>query len=388
MLIMRFFSVFIFFLWLITVANAQTINIAVFYESSIKSAILTPVTGQYQLICDTTVILSLNQNEVVSLSIVGDSINVKSIDKQLGKYHALKLKAINVFCSVKLKPIQPDIKQRIYDGDFKIKPLYGRLLFINKVHIDSYLAGVVEAEGGYKAFSEYYKSQAVLCRTYVYENILKHQTEDFNLCDGVHCQAYKGKCQKNEVIKEATFQTSGKVIVDSNGNLITAAFHSNCGGETSNSQDVWVMPKSYLTSVNDPYCKAQLNSLWSKSIPVADWKNYLERKGIKVKPADFAFDGVFFDQPKRKRSFSWNGDSIPLKNMRTDLHLKSTFFSLELKEGQVLFKGRGYGHGVGLCQEGAMKMASKGFNYQDIIKHYYQNVFIKDISELNILKYD
>ncbi len=78
--------------------------------------------------------------------------------------------------------------------------------------------------------------------------------------------------------------------------------------------------------------------------------------------------------------------SLPLKTIRSDLNLRSTFFSVYVSGDSVILKGRGYGHGVGLCQEGAMEMAAKGFSYRKIIRFYYSGVFISDIKNALILQ--
>ena len=70
---------------------------------------------------------------------------------------------------------------------------------------------------------------------------------------------------------------------------------------------------------------------------------------------------------------------VPLKSLRTDFSLRSTFFSVAASGENVVLKGRGYGHGVGLCQEGAMAMAAKGITYRNIIAFYYSGVIIADI---------
>ena len=70
---------------------------------------------------------------------------------------------------------------------------------------------------------------------------------------------------------------------------------------------------------------------------------------------------------------------MPLQTLRSDLNLKSTFFSVVVDGDSMILKGKGYGHGVGLCQEGAMVMALKGFRYKDIINFYYSRVIISDI---------
>ena len=86
-----------------------------------------------------------------------------------------------------------------------------------------------------------------------------------------------------------------------------------------------------------------------------------------------------FFQGSRLPDYKTGSFTIPLRTMRSDLNLRSTFFSVYANGDSIILKGRGYGHGVGLCQEGAMVMAAKGFNYREIINFYYSGVIISDI---------
>jgi stage II sporulation protein D len=86
-----------------------------------------------------------------------------------------------------------------------------------------------------------------------------------------------------------------------------------------------------------------------------------------------------FSQKSRLADYKTVSFTIPLRTIRYDLNLRSTFFSVFTEGDSVILKGRGYGHGVGLCQEGAMVMAAKGFRYRDIINFYYTGVIISDI---------
>ena len=86
-----------------------------------------------------------------------------------------------------------------------------------------------------------------------------------------------------------------------------------------------------------------------------------------------------FSQITRLSDYRVGTFSIPLMEIRTDLGLRSTFFSVKVEGDSVILNGRGYGHGVGLCQEGAMAMASKGFDFKKIIEFYYKGVVILDI---------
>ena len=119
----------------------------------------------------------------------------------------------------------------------------------------TYIAGVSESESGKKDnILEYYKVQAIICRTYALKNSGKHIKEGYNLCDQEHCQVYKGRCTNPEILL-AVSKTTGIIIVDRYNQPINAAFHANCGGQTLNSEDVWSKPLDYLKSVPDTFCR-------------------------------------------------------------------------------------------------------------------------------------
>ena len=89
------------------------------------------------------------------------------------------------------------------------------------------------------------------------------------------------------------------------------------------------------------------------------------------------FENSFFEQKNRKKDFEFFEEKIKLTKIRYFFKLRSTFFEIKNIENYLYFQGRGYGHGVGFCQEGAMEMAKKGFNYKEIIKFYYKDVNLK-----------
>ena len=109
------------------------------------------------------------------------------------------------------------------------------------------------------------------------------------------------------------------------------------------------------------------------------WTGYLEKMGYKGDKDNPLL--LNFSQKTRSAEIKAGEFSLPLSQVRTDLNLRSAFFSVTSAGDSVLFSGRGYGHGVGLCQEGAMSMAVKGFDYGQIINFYYTGVILADISE-------
>lgn len=266
--------------------------------------------------------------------------------------------------------------RQFYSGDLKCTPDLGSIILINTCEFETYIAGVVRAEGGSGKNIEYFKSQAVIARTYMYKYLDKHLTDGYNVCDNTHCQAFNG-LSTDTIIKRAALETRNLVILDQDSNLIISAFHSNCGGETSSSEDVWLTGQPYLKRVVDPYCLTSRNAVWEKSMSLISWVEWMRKSGYNGKTPDPV--SFSFIQKSRLADYRTGSFTIPLKTIRTEMNLRSTFFSVVAVGDSVFLKGRGYGHGVGLCQEGAMEMAVKGFDYRQIIDFYYFGVLISDI---------
>jgi stage II sporulation protein D len=273
--------------------------------------------------------------------------------------------------------------RQCYSGDLHCIPDMETILLINICDIESYVAGVVKAEGGSGRNIEYFKTQAIIARTYMYKYFNKHIADRYNLCDETHCQAFNGMID-DSVINRASFETKGLVILGSDSTLIISAFHSNCGGETSPAEFVWLSGQPYLKKVIDPWCQSSRNATWTKSITFNSWTDYLSKAGFR---GDIADRSQFnFSPLSRQNEYRTGTFTYPIRQIRTDLNLRSAFFSLKVIGDSVIFNGRGYGHGVGLCQEGAMVMADKGYNYKQIIEFYYSGVRIADIKDALVMK--
>jgi stage II sporulation protein D len=135
--------------------------------------------------------------------------------------------------------------------------------------------------------------------------------------------------------------------------------------------------------VIDPYCQNSRNALWEKKISLNDWMDFLKKNGYSGSFADSTV--LNFNQTSRVPDYRAGSFSMPLRTLRTGLNLRSSFFSVYSVGDSVLLKGRGYGHGVGLCQEGAIAMSLKGFTYHQIINFYFSGVLIMDIKNTVLL---
>ena len=367
-------------------AHAQRMQIRLLANTKISSIIISPLSADYNVYFDGNAIPGLETHDVFQFTMDGDSIAVKALERNVGKFKSVKFSGRNSTCNYKFKGIVPETRIRVFPDNLDISVSNGTLKLINGVDIEDYIGGVVEAESGTRTTKEYYKLQSILCRTYALSNMRRHEADGHNLCDQVHCQAYKGRTIDND-IKEAVESTKGLVIVDNNLDLITAAFHSNCGGQTINSEDVWASPVPYLKAVKDTFCIRMPHARWERKIATEDWMSYLSMKHkFPVKDSLSFSNAVNYPQHTRSIYFVDKASKIPLKTIRSDWQLKSTYFSIEQRSDSVIFKGKGYGHGVGLCQEGAMKRAQIGYSYKDILNVYYRDVVLVDLTTLEFFR--
>jgi stage II sporulation protein D len=364
----------------------ETLQIRIFTHLKVNALQFNVNAGTYKLVADGKLIAESKGESIFKLVLHGDSIELKQNDKSLGNFKYLKLSGEDLG-EVKLKLLNPDRRVRTYQNNLSFGVSEGYIRIINEAILDNYIAGVTEAEAGSKSTQEFYKVQAILARTFALAHINKHVLEGFSLCDQVHCQAYYGK-PKDLNIFNAIEETKGKVVVDENLNLIVAAFHSNSGGQTANSEDVWGSRTNYLRSINDSFSVRMPNSKWERRMLTEDWLTYLKLKhNYPTEKEDAKLIALNFKQEERKVFLECSNTKVPLKNVRLDLQLKSTFFSIsELNKDSVIFKGKGYGHGLGMCQEGAMKMCKLGYKYTDILNFYYKNIQLIDMRKLNFFK--
>jgi len=365
--------------------NAQKLSVSLFNEHNLQTILITPVSGSYTLLYgDKEYILFPNQ--IIYISRSADSIKVRDMSSNLGTWKRVSLVGRTGNDVVRINPVTPSIPARVYDDNLGFYVDFDRMMVINLVDQEKYVAAVVEAEAGPSAQIEFYKAQALLVRTYALGHMEKHAGEGFNLCDEVHCQVYKGKSTKNPDILKAAEETKGLVVVDTANQLIVGAFHANCGGHTANSGDVWITPQSYLVSVTDDFCRSQPSAHWEVRISIEEWRKFLASKEVQV---DGMADSQFEFLPKtRVYNYPIGGKEIPLTDIRNHFKLRSAFFTVDIVSNKIRLKGRGYGHGVGMCQDGAMQMAKKGNTYTQILQHYFTGVSVVNFSEIAPLQED
>ena len=363
------------FMLLIGDMLAFPVRVSLFNSRQIRSVVISAWDGDLIVSSSERFHYYIASGQAIYAGLRDGKILLSDANEQLGSFESITVSVADSLSLVRLRPVLPQIDARDYEEMIIITADVDKIHFVNQIDADLYIAGVVEAETGQRQTGEFYKAKGIICRTYLYRNInTRHENEDFHLCDEVHCQAYKGRCKSRNMILAAVKATGNVILTNPrDSEPIVAVYHSNCGGETESSQNVWQSSQPYLVSVADNYCTSSHNAKWQRTVLLDDWIAYLVKNGFIHNSPGGAVD-YSFQQRRRMRDYKINNTTIPLNKIRADWQFKSTYFSISLDGGNVIFSGRGYGHGVGLCQEGAMEMGRRGFKYDEIIKFYYKNI--------------
>ena len=252
----------------------------------------------------------------------------------------------------------------------------GKLLVINEIPLEDYLVGLVQSEIASTWPAEALKAQAVAARTYaLYRQKQRQGVKSlYDLESTTDDQVYNGLKPNDASVTEAVRQTQGEVLWYFG--YFPAYFHSCCGGMTEVTSHVW-NKKDVSVSVVDPFCQRAPYFHWEYRISNFDLLKILKQQGLEGKRIVHGTPTPFDNTP-RAETVEIKTDLSTLYVRATDLRnwmgtqqLRSTWFEAAVGPRETVFRGLGYGHGVGLCQWGAKGMSEVGKSYKDILKFYY-----------------
>ncbi|MBF0506929.1 MAG: SpoIID/LytB domain-containing protein [Nitrospirae bacterium] len=265
-----------------------------------------------------------------------------------------------------------------YQGNIEVWRSDKGLYVINEVGLEDYVKGVVAAEEGSQWDIEALKAQAVAARTYALHQRSGNGTAGmpFDLTSSVLHQAYRGNNIPARIAK-AVDDTKGQVLMY-NGRPIVAYYHSTSGGMTEDPAEVFGKHYPYLKPV-ETNCELSPFYMWEKRITAADIEKAMNVSGLK----DVVIDSyTVSNRVKAFRLVTETGEvEIPgmifRKNIGWD-QLPSTMITSLDRDGNVyVFEGKGYGHGVGMCQWSALGMAKEGKDYREILSFFYPGTTIE-----------
>ena len=287
----------------------------------------------------------------------------------------------------------PFLVVNIFIKDEEIKFIYTNNMKVRvkqedkivNVPFEDYIVGVLAGEMPISFELEALKAQAVAARSYVLKKMEYNLEKEYDVVDTVMNQVYlsddylKEAWQENYTdninkIKQAVLETSGEYLVYDD-EVIDAMFFSTSVGFTENSEEVFTSKLPYLRSVS---------STWDSISPVYEvnyefsLEEFYQKLDLKYQD-NIEIIKVKTTSTGRIKEIKINGVLFQGSEVVDALKLKSNHFTIKQDGNDVYITTKGYGHGVGMSQYGAQAMALKGYNYQDILKYYYQGVELKKI---------
>ena len=298
----------------------------------------------------------------------------------------------NLFSPIKL--VSPDGEERIkigghtYRGEIILHTdVQENLTIVENIPLEDYIGGVLSFEMSPKWPLEALKAQAVASRTFAIKNLQPDKL--FDITSGVERQVYKGQQKVNPRIIEAVNHTRGEILTYK-GKPFKTYFHSCCGGHTANNRIAWhetaVKP---LKGVKDPYCKNSKHYKWSLYISKADLLTFIQKqgstalriRGMRVLKKSRSGRAINIKFTTDRKSFTVRTYDMRKYFGATDFRSAYITKISKKKYGYKIY-GRGWGHGVGMCQEGAKSLAHRGRSYKKILRHYYPYAKLSNMANL------
>lgn len=328
-------------------------------------------------------------------------------------------------------------EDQVFNGKLQVIAKEGKLHAINIIPVEEYLKSVISSEMSAMNNLELLKAHTIISRSWVLRQVINstkkmssEQTltdsnientdsvmriikfwdqEDhkyYDVCADDHCQRYQGITkQVSPLVEQAVNETRGEVLKDKDGNVCDARFSKCCGGKSELFSTCWQdTDYDYLQSVDDEFCntsdsavlKLVLNDYDQKTIDFHDWTvtySQSEVSDLFEKKTQLGV-GIIQDIIPLKRGASGRisllrvvgslktveiGKELMIRKAFSESHLYSSAFEVIREGDSFTLKGCGWGHGVGLCQIGAACMSVKGYDYKQILSHYYLNSKIEPI---------
>ncbi len=251
-----------------------------------------------------------------------------------------------------------------------------------RMPLEEYVARVVATEGSMETEPEALKALAVAARTYALKNLKRHAHDGFDFCSTTHCQRFE-KTETRAAVVDAVKTTAGIVLRDEEGQIVDSYFGASCGGMTANIRTLWgTNSPPYLQGVRDDFCSSESHSRWTDTIsadrmskalrsdPRTDVGETIRNVSVERYDATGRAELVSIAGDRRRVVNGWDFKLIVGRALGWSL-LKSSRFTVSRSGSGFVFRGSGFGHGLGLCQEGAHVMAQRGFTHRQILAKYF-----------------
>ncbi|MBU4457362.1 MAG: SpoIID/LytB domain-containing protein [Candidatus Omnitrophica bacterium] len=278
--------------------------------------------------------------------------------------------------------ILPEERTRLYVNNRQFRGIIdilkdeeGKVFVVNHIDIEEYLYGVLYHEVSHLWPIEVLKAQAIAARTYAMYQKLVTKNKFFDLTSDVYSQMYGGRTSETRSTRKAVNSTQGIVLMY-DGKVFPSYYHATCGGRTSDVTTLWNINLPALKARRCDYCKMSPHYSWKKEFSFDQIKDKLKASG---------YDMDIVSIKVMERDNSGRVLDVLLEGKDSDMHLsgnkfrlaigpnelRSTNFEVRHRDRYITFIGKGWGHGIGMCQWGAFGMAREGFKAHQILEYYY-----------------
>lgn len=267
-------------------------------------------------------------------------------------------------------------------GDWALSSRASAVQVLLTLPLERYVMAVLSGEAARDEPLESLKAMAVAMRTFALVNKDKHASEGFGLCDNTHCQVSRyGKVRPE--IEKAVLSTTGQTLWSAK-QLARVNYTEHCGGVSEDAGNVWSggdrLP--YLISHPDPYCLRRSTAEWYSELTLDQLASIGKKEGWQLPEKIEAVQITKRTPSGRAMTIDFSGNNthaaLPAQVFRFAVdralglyQVRSDWYFVSLSNGKLRFDGKGFGHGVGLCQAGAWQMATEGKNYREILSFYF-----------------
>lgn len=263
-----------------------------------------------------------------------------------------------------------------YRGVMEVSPAERGVLVVDELPLEEYLVGLINCEISSQWPMEAIKAQAVIARSYAVYQKEARKNAPYHLESSVMDQVYEGCDIEDSRAVRGVRETTGEVLTY-DGKVIQAFYHSNCGGHTEASENVWGYALPYLRGVECTYCLTAPSAKWEVTLPLKKVESLLRGNGYQVaglreiRAGQRNRSGRLTDLALLSAKSRLSISAVNFRKAIGYTVIKSTNFDVRTNGDDISFTGIGYGHGVGLCQWGAKQRAGDGFSYREILSYYY-----------------
>lgn len=276
-----------------------------------------------------------------------------------------------------------------FRGDIDIiRKENSKLMVINHIPVEEYLYGVLHHEVSDRWPIAALKAQAIAARTFALYQARQSKLQPYDLRSDVYSQVYGGSASEKWATTKAVNLTRSKVLTY-NGALFPTYYHATCAGSTEDASSLWNINLPPLKGVKCNYCAASPHYKWTKELPLKDIESALRKSGYKI--------GGIRSVTILSRNRSGRADKLEIKDnagvsviltakdfrqLVGPNEIRSTKFDLSVRNDKLVVTGRGWGHGVGMCQWGAYGLSKKGRTAEEILRFYYPGTKVMPLDKL------